>query len=153
MGCANSKATILPPSQKNVPARTAPVENDSLMGVMANSPPVAVSTPGLDAGHWAEMSPNKAGPRREAHAPWQEGGGGGGLSPAQGAICAPCAPSATASGEQQAFQFNLEFPMMVMKMDTFMDMKVMESYETMMAKGLLYEWTPALGKCFFLSHQ
>ena len=43
--------------------------------------------------------------------------------------------------------------MMVMKMETFMSLKVMKPYEEMIKTDSVFEWTPEMGKVFFLSHQ
>jgi len=66
------------------------------------------------------------------------------------AACEPC----TLEADQRAgFEFNCTFPMMVMKMSTFMELKVMLPYEELLKRGDVFEWQPAMGKVFFLSHQ
>ena len=43
--------------------------------------------------------------------------------------------------------------MMVMKMETFMKLDIMKSYEDLIKDGLVFEWTADMGRVFFLSHQ
>ena len=100
---------------------------------------------GLKQGHhWAEGSPGKD--RRIAEKPWEAGSPTKkGFTPdaAEEVVCAPC----------EGFNFRCTFPMMVMKMETFMSLKVMKPYEEMIKTGSVFEWTPEMGKVFFLSHQ
>lgn len=91
-----------------------------------------------------------------ANAPWQSakspGGAQGGAIPEE--VCAPCESSgASAAVGPTNFDFRCTFPMMVMKMSTFMGLDRMTSYEDMMKDNLVFEWTPEMGRVFFLSHQ
>lgn len=53
----------------------------------------------------------------------------------------------------EGFDFHQSFPMYVMKMETFMQMKKMCSFEDMLAEGLVFEWEPWMGRVWFMSHQ
>ena len=99
--------------------------------------------------HWAE---NDEGKKRVAKAAWQKaevdptkslGPDSGNLTTL--AACEPC--------NDQGFDFSLSFPMFVMKMETFMELKTMRSHEDMLAQGLVFEWEPSMGRVWFMSHQ
>lgn len=91
--------------------------------------------------HWAENSPMKE--RRVAERPWVKPAPEAAPQEAVG-VCSPC---------DNAFEFTCTFPMMVMKMETFMRLKIMQSYEELLKSGDIFEWAPDMGRVFFLSHR
>ena len=141
-GCTSSKpsAKVLPPTISNgVLTSVTPSEySDSNAGAPA---PASAATPTtLTQGHhWAEGSPGRE--RRIASKPWD-------ASVLESGACVPC--DAAANGN---FEFNCTFPMMVMKMSTFMSLDKMKPYEEMIQNESVFEWKQEMGKVFFLSHQ
>lgn len=91
--------------------------------------------------HWAEGSPGKE--RRVAQRPWNASS----LEP----TCEVC--ESVDTDAPRSFDFQCTFPMMVMKMETFMALDKMKPYEEMIASGDVFEWNKAMGGVFFLSHQ
>ena len=127
---------------------------------------VEATKPGLNQGHhWAEGSPGKE--RRVASRPWEPRPKGSTVNASAAAggtepdVCEPCASTETSSRlslsrlstSADSFEFRCSFPMMVMKMETFMELDQMLPYEEMIKEKKVFEWTPDMGRVFFLSHQ
>lgn len=165
MGCGGSKEQVLPAHAKNdgllsVPPGTSPgtsvaqTSNASLSTTNGVGP---ASTKLNQGTHWAEASPGKD--RREAEKPWEPQNLGAGAIPEgdESMTCGVCgdggAAMTKAATGPQSYEFKCTFPMMVMKMETFMNLKVMTCYEDLIKTGLVFEWTPDMGRVFFLSHQ
>jgi hypothetical protein len=167
MGCAQSKTkrgdVILPSAGKNDGLLSVPPAGSSASTVAHPSDSSLSSVNGvgpastrLNQGtHWAEASPGKN--RREAERPWDPKNMGAASIAEGDQECQECQVSgqsmATLSQRENNFAFNCTFPMMVMKMETFMKLKVMTCYEDLIATGEVFEWTPDMGRVFFLSHQ
>ena len=105
------------------------------------SKPTSAPTRDNQGRHWAENDANK---KRTAKAPWQMKADGSAPKPSDDA-CEPC--------NDQNFEFTQTFPMFVMKMETFLELKTMRSHEDMLAEGKVFEWTPSMGRVWFMSHQ
>ena len=165
MGCVGSRpaAGVLPSAEKNDGLLSAvPNGSSSSSGSTVSQPSdpslstvngVGPANTRLNQGtHWAEASPGKE--RREAHRPWEPQNLGATPAPiAEGTEeVAPQAHPQDAD-KKVAFEFNCTFPMMVMKMSRFMKLDVMLPYEDLIESGDVFEWTPEMGKVFFLSHQ
>ena len=94
-----------------------------------------------------------------AKAPWSKkakspAGAVGAAGAVPEEVCGPCSTvSEATAAEGTGFNFKCTFPMMVMKMSTFLKLKRMTAYEDMIKDNLVFEWTPEMGKVFFLSHQ
>jgi len=127
-----------PPNRNGVPPFTTTASGGK--GSKASKPTPA-PTPDNQGRHWAENSGNK---KRTAKAPWQMKAGGGAPEPSTDA-CEPC--------NDQGYDFTQTFPMFVMKMETFIELKTMRSHEDMLAEGKVFEWKPAMGRVWFMSHQ
>ena len=152
MGCAASKekrGDVILPSGKNdglLPITPTPTEPASEVSSEASAP--AASRKLTQGHHWAEGEPGKE--RRVAKRPWdkkkqQED------AIEEDVVCDPC--DDVAAAEVERFEFSCSFPMMVMKMETFMSLKIMRPYEELIKTGDVFEWTPDMGRCFFMSHQ
>lgn len=105
------------------------------------SKPTSAPTQDNQGRHWAENDANK---KRTAKAPWQTKANRSTLKPSTDA-CEPC--------NDQSFEFTQAFPMFVMKMETFLELKTMRSHEDMLAEGKVFKWTPSMGRVWFMSHQ
>lgn len=134
-------------------------------------PPRGISRVAAPGRHWAEGS--GFGNRPDAQTPWQsQGPSSDQLPPSAAAIVVEqpppallCQPSAVQSAElsppstlavieqKDGFEFSCTFPMVVLKMDTFLSLESMLTYEALSARGDLVEWAPGLGSVFFVSHQ
>ena len=127
-----------PPSQAGVPPFT--MAGSGRKG-SKGSKPTSAPTQDNQGRHWAENDANK---KRTAKAPWQTKANRSTLKPSTDA-CEPC--------NDQSFEFTQAFPMFVMKMETFLELKTMRSHEDMLAEGKVFKWTPSMGRVWFMSHQ
>ena len=151
MGCAASKekrGDVILPSGKNdglLPITPTPTEPASEVSSEASAP--AASRKLTQGHHWAEGEPGKE--RRVAKRPWDKKKQEDAIE--EDVVCDPC--DDVAAAEVERFEFSCSFPMMVMKMETFMSLKIMRPYEELIKTGDVFEWTPDMGRCFFMSHQ
>jgi hypothetical protein len=143
--CCTSPAPVAPnadgtdpPNRNGVPPFTTTASGGK---GSKGSKPTPASTQDNQGRHWAENSANK---KRAAKAPWQMKTDASAPKPSTDA-CEPC--------NDQGFDFAQTFPMFVMKMKTFMELKTMRSHEDMLAEGKVFEWTPSMGRVWFMSHQ
>ena len=127
-----------PPNQNGVPPFTTAASGGK---GSKGSKPTSAPTRDNQGRHWAENDANK---KRTAKAPWQMNADDSAPKPSDDA-CEPC--------NDQNFEFTQTFPMFVMKMETFLELKIMRSHEDMLAEGKVFEWTPSMGRVWFMSHQ
>lgn len=149
MGCGASTAKPPPSSAKYASSEAEAPEVAEAKPVQAG----VVVGPGAGMGHhWAESSPDGK-ERRTAEKPWQQPSTPGASKDGElVAECAECAPTET--GEEAPFEYKQTFPMMVMHMSTFLELKVMQNYEELIVDKKVFQWTPDMGdRVFFLSHQ
>ena len=142
--CCSTPAAVAPNGEK---------KDTRLLAVNPSGAPAAAAK-GQAGHHWAEGGKN--GDRRTARTPWQAS-----KQPASPGPRQPPTPGSPAKQDaevceianDEGFDFHQSFPMYVMKMETFMQMKKMRSFEDMLAEGLVFEWEPWMGRVWFMSHQ
>ena len=160
MGCAQSRKArgdvILPAKTASGGLTSVTPGNATEAGSESSAAGVPATATDINQGlHWAEnASPTT---KRDAQRAWdaQASPGTRGATPV-GASCMPCgesAASSTALSAESPFEFKCTFPMMVMKMETFMKLDKMLPYEKMIETNDVFEWQPEMGRVFFLSHQ
>ena len=140
--CCTTPAPVAPNADDGVPPFTTTASRGNSSKGAKGSKPTPTPAQDNQGRHWAENSANK---KRTAATPWQKADGSAPKPSAELAACEPC--------NDQGFDFTQAFPMFVMKMETFMELKTMRSHEDMLAEGKVFEWTPSMGRVWFMSHQ
>ena len=138
--CCTTPAPVAPNADDGVPPFTTTASRGKGSKGAKGSKPTPTPAQDNQGRHWAENSGNKS---RAVQAPWQKADASA-PKPSTDA-CEPC--------NDQGFDFTQTFPMFVMKMETFMELKTMRSHEDMLAEGKVFEWTPSMGRVWFMSHQ